>query len=271
MTQTAKKKNIMKSKNKFKILIVGAFPRELKSAKEYFREKKPEGIQADFLYTWMGNYKTVLSLTQRLEQKSYDFLLQLWICGKKYTDCEEIIQIVRIKNISSGKELCIPIFEEFFPLKSIACSEKIIYKSEEIGKEEFVDMESYGFELCASEYMIPRLILKIPYDTIGEETKNFCVQQMENTLENVLDFPYIFWKIQKYLEKKSPNSFSLARFSFPFPLTESETHIFQFEIQKFLTLGEENFEEFLQEYCHLWKKEFLKKLQEKNKIFSTLL
>lgn len=259
----------MPRKNNFQILIVWAFPKELQNLKNFFKNSKPEKIQADFLYTGMGNYKTILSLSQCLQQKKYDFLLQIGICGKKQETAEKIIQIAKIKNIANNKELCVPIFEEIFPLESIACSEKIIYHCEEIWEENFVDMESYGFEFCAQEYKIPRLILKIPYDRIGAETKNFSVKNLETYLENIFDFPYLFWKIQNFLEKKwqesSPN---LDIFSFH--LTQSEIHIFQYEVQKYETLSWKSFQDFYKKYGNIPKKDFLKHLKEENKNLSKI-
>jgi hypothetical protein len=58
------------------------------------------------------------------------------VCGYVGVDpsvCpEKVIQISAIKNISNNKELISPVFFEFKKIKSIACSEKIIYKSERL-------------------------------------------------------------------------------------------------------------------------------------------
>ena len=34
-------------------------------------------------------------------------------------------------------------------------------------------MESWGFELVADQFRFPRLLLKVPYDKVGEETEHF--------------------------------------------------------------------------------------------------
>ncbi|MBQ9554377.1 hypothetical protein IJU97_05570 [bacterium] len=49
-------------------------------------------------------------------------------------------------------------------------------------------MEARAIEYCADKFRIPRLIIKIPYDRIGEETKNFDKQEACRKLAENLDY-----------------------------------------------------------------------------------
>jgi len=55
---------------------------------------------------------------------------------------------------------------DFLSLESIACSEKIVTDNAILKEENFVDMESYGFEMVCDSFKIPRVLLKIPVDKI---------------------------------------------------------------------------------------------------------
>jgi hypothetical protein len=231
----------------------------------------------------MWNYKTIMNLWLYLTQQKYDFIVNIWVCW--WTDNnrspiplpfsqkeggEKIIQISAIKNISNNKELISPIFLEFAKIKSVTCSEKIIYNPEKLEWEKFVDMESYWFEMIWNKFNIPRIILKIPVDKIWEETKNFDFQKAKKDLAENINYSELIEKIEKYLEKNNNQNFTgeentlknkiLNNFKFSF----SENIIINKLLNKFIVLELWDLEEFFEENRELGKKEFLNKLRNIN-------
>jgi hypothetical protein len=219
----------------------------------------------------MWNYKTIMNLWLYLTQQKYDFIVNIWVCWYVW-EYQKIIQISAIKNISNNKELISPIFLEFTKIKSIACSDKIIYDPEKLEWEQFVDMESYWFEMICDKFNIPRIILKIPVDKIWEETKNFDFQKAKKYLSENINYFELLEKIEEYLENTSPQPSPLEErenviknkilnnFKFSF----SENIIINKLLNRFIVLELWNLEEFFEENSGLGKKEFLNKLRNIN-------
>lgn len=61
--------------------------------------------------------------------------------------------------------------------------------------EGFVDMESWGFELVADHFRLPRLLLKVPCDKVGEETQHFDRNLALSKLAQNLDYQALIQKI----------------------------------------------------------------------------
>jgi hypothetical protein len=186
-----------------KLLICCATPWELKTVKTKIKSLNLKtNLDIFYLCTGIGNYETIYTLTNYLtqtEDKESIFLINIWICWyrNKSNDKAKFIQVWRIKNLYTQKELLPPIPFIFWKIESIYSSDKIVLESP---NEEywFVDMESRWIEICCNKYIIPHIFLKVPYDRIGQETKSFnkdeaCKTLFENIdykklIENILEF-----------------------------------------------------------------------------------
>ena len=183
-----------------KILVVAAMPSELKAIKEWIKSADlKENLDIDYLCCGIWNYETIASLEHYLtENKEPIFIWNIGISGYRNPENEkksDPIQVASVINIHTEKEMIIPPFLEIAPLKTCFSGENIIYEKPEFKKEiwtindeMYFDMESWWIEFVASKYKYPRLILKIPFDSIEEE-KNY--KEMSGMLDNLLkDLPY---------------------------------------------------------------------------------
>lgn len=184
-----------------RILVACATPWELKTVKTQIKSLNfKKSLDIIYLTTGIGNYETIYSLTNYLAQNdcSEILLLNIWICwywGFRKEEQEKYLQIWRIKNVSTGKELLVPIPFEFWKITSIYSSEKALYTPPCDEEKGYVDMEARAIEYCADKFRIPRLIIKIPYDRIGEETKNFDKQEACRKLAENLDYWQLLEKL----------------------------------------------------------------------------
>ena len=187
-----------------KILIVCATPWELKTVKTQIKSLNLKTkLQIDYLCTGMGNYTMIFALTKYLTQHAQEefFLVNIWVCGY-YTSSipPKLLQIWRIKNLATSKEL-VP------PLPFLCGEVASIYSSEvpmtrwNIDWEGFVDMESWGFELVADQFRFPRLLLKVPCDKVGEETLNFDRTLALSKLAQGINYQDLIQKILSRAEK----------------------------------------------------------------------
>lgn len=192
-----------------KILLVAAMPNELKAIREWIKSAWiKSNLDIDYLCCGIWNYETISSLEHYLtENKEPTFIWNVWICGywnSKKEKKTESIQVASVINIHTQKEMIIPPFLQIAPLKTCFSSENIIYDKPELKKEiwtiddeMYFDMESRWIELIASKYKYPRLILKIPFDFVWEETE--ALKKRNNFKDIILplhDLPY-----HDYLEK----------------------------------------------------------------------
>lgn len=180
------------------ILICCATPWELKTVKNQIKSLKlKQKLNIHYLCTGIGNYETIYSLATFLNEHSESdfFLLNIGICGywNNGEKAEKLIQVGRIKNLHTGKELLPPLPFCFAKIESIFCSEKVLFEA--VGNRGFVDMESRGFELIADKFRLPRLILKVPYDRIGEETQQFDKEKACKMLTEQIDYEALILKI----------------------------------------------------------------------------
>lgn len=253
-------------KKMYQILFTSALPAELKVIKNEIKSLNTKDMQIDFFSSGMGNYNTILELTKKLSEKKYDFVVNIWVCG--YTDIEkpDLIQVARSQNLANKKEILYPIVLEFAPLYSIACSEVAVVDPELLWENNFVDMESYGFEKVCESFQVARISLKIPVDNIGEETKNFDIEKAKKYLSENINYAELLEKIKNYLEKL-PKKYNPEQYFEFYNFTFSEKIIFEKWYYKFISLFIwEDFEDFFQENKHLEKKKFLETL--KNKLAS---
>jgi len=275
-----------------KILFVSALSAELKIVKQEVKNLQGElswkdkrgspggnisktNLEISFFECGMGNYKTILNLTRFLEKNKFDFIVNIWVCGYSFSPPTKgeleggVIQIWRIKNLANEKELIVPYFFEFSKIGSIISSEKIIYDISKIWEENFVDMESYWFELVCNSFNIPRIILKVPVDKIWEETKNFDYKKAKKFLKENINYKKLIEKIEKFLNKTSSQPSPLEEKELMikqkilnnYKWTFSEKIIIEKEVNRFIVLELWNLEEFFEENKELGKKEFLNKLK----------
>lgn len=250
----------------YKILFVSALAAELKVIKQEIKQYQNKNISIDFFEHGMGNYNTILKLTQKLCENKYDFVVNIWVCGYTNIEKPDLIQVARSQNLANKKEILYPIVLEFAPLYSIACSEVAVIDPKWIWENNFVDMESYGFEKVCESFQVARISLKVPVDNIGEETKNFDVEKAKKYLSEHIDYQDLIQKIQDYLEKL-PKKYNPEQYFEFYNFTFSEKIIFEKWYYKFISLFTwEDFENFFQENKHLEKKKFLETL--KNKLAS---
>ena len=187
-----------------KLIVCCATPWELKTVKwEIKKLQLKKNLNIFYLCTGIWNYETIYSLTNYLSSHSEDatFLLNIWICWYRNIDNTlppNLIQIWRIKNIHTNKEQLPPIPFILGDIKSIYCSEKPILESPNDEHSWFVDMESRGIELCCNKFNIPHIFLKVPYDRIGQETKNFNKENACKKLTNNIDYKKVLTTILSY-------------------------------------------------------------------------
>lgn len=96
------------------LLICCATPGELKTVKTKIKSLNlKQKLSIHYLCTGIGNYATIYTMTKFLtEQKESDFfLVNIGICGywNEGTEAESHIQIARIKNLHTNKELLPPL------------------------------------------------------------------------------------------------------------------------------------------------------------------
>lgn len=182
------------------LLICAATPWELKTVKTQIKNLNlKQKLNIHYLCTGIGSYETIFSLTTFLtEHKESDFfLVNIGICGywNKGEQPEKLIQIGRIKNLHTEKELLPPLPFQFAKIASIWSSEKPLLEG--IDENGFVDMESRGIELVADKFRIPRLFLKVPFDRVWEETKSFDKEKACKLLAENIDYKELITKLFK--------------------------------------------------------------------------
>ena len=197
-----------------KILVVAAMPSELKAIREWIKSAWIKtNLNIDYLCCGIWNYETISSLEHYLtENKEPTFIWNIWICGYwnlKNEKKSDPIQVTSIINIHTQKEMIVPPFLIVAPLKNCFCSESVVYEKPVFydNDELFFDMESRWIEFVTSKYKFPRLILKVPFDFVGEEKnvkeKNYkeSTDKMIKNMKNLSYHDYlqkIIWWINQY-------------------------------------------------------------------------
>ena len=192
-----------------KILVVAAMPSELKAIKGWIKSANlKENLNIDYLCCGIWNYETISSLENYLTKNSEPtFIWNIWICGywnPKNEKKSEPVQVASVINVHTEKEMIIPPFLEIASLKTCFSGENIVYKKPEFKKEiwtidneMYFDMESRWIEFVVSKYKYPRLILKIPFDFIWEETESLKKEKsFKDFILPLQDLPY-----HDYLDK----------------------------------------------------------------------
>jgi purine-nucleoside phosphorylase len=166
-------------------LICAALPAELKVAKE-LRAKK--GVQ--FLCTWLGSYRTILTITEFLVQHhDVSDILFVGVCGW-INEKHDLVQVANVINAHTGKEIILPIIEKRAPLVTMLSSEAPIHDGLSMQGHHYVDMESRGVALVAEQFRKSCTILRVPIDEIGTEScETFdrvgAIEQMRSVMEKL--------------------------------------------------------------------------------------
>ena len=181
-----------------KLIVCCATPWELKTVKWEIKKLNLKlNLDIFYLCTGIWNYETIFSLTNYFSShwEEDTFLLNIWICGYRKAGVSgtlpKFIQIWRIKNLHTNKELLAPIPTILWKIESIYCSETIVLEAPVEENYWYVDMESRGVELCCNKFNIPHIFLKVPYDRIGQETKEFNKDLACKTLAENIDYETI--------------------------------------------------------------------------------
>lgn len=210
------------------ILFVLALPQELKIIKQEIKNLELKNKKIDFLLTWVWNLNISYQIKEYINKKwKPDFIVNIWVCWKVNNFFNDFFQVSRIKYLSNNKELLPPIYCNFFDLKSISCSDKIITSENEIINESYVDMESYWFSYICEKENIPYALIKKPFDIIWNDSKKVSLIELENTLK-WCNYIKIFDEIEIFLSKNKKNDIiekEIINLKENLKLTFSETEI----------------------------------------------
>lgn len=259
----------------YKILFTSALPGELNVVKRQIKEtysrvtmplwhKFEDGtiVETEFLLLGMWNYETIYNLTNKLNKKSYDFIVNIWVCWYKEEKID-FFQVSRIYNYAKKKEALVPVFFQFWCLENIACREVPVINPKYIWNENYIDMESYWVEFISDKFKIPRILLKVPVDKVGFETRNFNRKKALELLWENIDYKKLLDDIILYL-KESPKKGELTKYFDYYRMTFSEKVIFEKLYNEYKVFWWDNFDDFFEKNNDLWKKEFLNKIREEN-------
>lgn len=235
------------------ILIVSALSQELKPIKKKIKDLEFNNLNFSYFSTWVWNYNMILNLTKHLENNKYDFIVNIWVCWYKESKLD-FFQVARIKNLANNKELIVPNIIDFWKLGSILCSENIVYDSETLWEENYVDMESYWFEKVCDSYLLPRIILKFPVDKVWVETKIFDFKKASEYLEKNIDYNELFLEIEKYLENINTYTTDLSKYIDFFSFSFTQKLIFEKLYNKYEVLTWDSFENYFYNYTRNLKK-----------------
>lgn len=182
-----------------KILICVATWGEMKIIKNNIKNLNIPHLSVSFFTTGIGNYETIFSLTNYIlthEQEKPDLILNIWVCGYVW-EKQDVVQVVHIINASTGKENIVPIPKVIAPVSSCWCNETPVYKKTLSEDNYVVDMESFAIDYVGQKFQIPRILIKVPVDQVGDETLAFDRDQALKLLEKNIDWKKIMEKIIK--------------------------------------------------------------------------
>jgi len=108
------------------ILVVCALSQELNIVRKQIKKLDIKALKIDFLQTWMWNYNTIFALTKQLENKKYDFIVNIWVAGYFWEKNEKFYQVWNIKNIFTQKELIVPTYFKFWKLATCVSSDLVV-------------------------------------------------------------------------------------------------------------------------------------------------
>jgi hypothetical protein len=144
------------------------------------------------------------------------FILNIGVCGWTSSPFSKasshqrtippVIQASIVEHIAIKKEIIIPIFLHIAPLGKLISSEIPVDTPLEIEDSPtplFVDMESKGIELVAQHFKFPHLLLKVPVDEVGAETRHFDHKKALELLRKNIDYKKLIEKTLEYINNLS--------------------------------------------------------------------
>lgn len=244
------------------ILFTIALPMEAKVIKQEIKNISLKWLKIDTLVTWVWVLNTVYSIKNYIEKwNKPDFIVNIWVCGKKDETHNDFFQAYRIKNLSNQKESLCPIYVKNLSLKSLACSDKIITDINEIGDENFVDMESFWIDFICDKEKIPYIIIKKPFDVVSKDSLKVEKWDLEKSLQ-WFDYETLLSQIQDFLNQNKKDNFEniIQNIKEHFRLTFSETEMLKKHINKEIAFW--NTQEWItKSFEELSKNEFLENIK----------
>ena len=244
------------------ILFVCALPVELNALKWQIKDLEKKWDNFLFLTSWVWSYNTIYELQRYLDSHSVDFIVNIGVCwvDPDLKRTPSLLQVYRIKNLSSLKESVTPLYISIGSLSSIWCSEKIITNKQDLLGESFVDMESYGIDFIATKLKIPYVILKIPFDRVSEESRKVDTRILTWSFESI-DYETLLSELRDFWwNKLKTQQISIEKYLAHYRFTFSEKEILKKMSKKYQVLHGD-FDVFFEKNKELPKKEFLFRLQ----------
>lgn len=167
------------------VLVTSATAQELHIIKSEIRNKRLENTKIDYLICWVGIDATIFSLTQKMTQNQYDLVVNIGVCGAKVPPQHSCVQVARIVRRETDKEALVPVVKALAPLATFLCSEQPTLSFEWYEECDFADMESRWVEYVCQQFKVPRVLLKVPVDCVGEETLKFDRQKALDKLASL--------------------------------------------------------------------------------------
>lgn len=176
----------------------------MQAIKEWLKNISQNDFDFEFLIMWAGNFNALFSLTEYIWKNSnIDFVINIWICGKKESAKKELFLAYRSKNLANERESIHPLYLDFANVESLACSEKIITSEKELWEEIYVDMESSWVEFVCNKQKLPYAIFKLPFDNVSEDSLRVDKKEIITSLANI-DFEKIFFSLREFFQKNTP-------------------------------------------------------------------
>lgn len=244
------------------VLITCALKCEYDTVKQYFLKYETPKLKFTFLLTWVGNYQTLFTLQEYLRTHPVDFVINIWVCGCVKKEKESFFQVYRIYNLAAKRESLVPLYFILGSQKSIASSEQVITKKQDMENELYVDMESYAIDFVCTKLKTPYAIFKLPFDVVSSKSKGVSTQKLSEIMNQ---FPYgtLIQTLEIFFSTHQTQQINLEKYKETFSFTHAEFEIFKKLYIKWIAL-KKDFKKFFTENKHLNKTEFLKKMKEMN-------
>lgn len=188
-----------------KVLICSATKIEAFPLKWPLRKAKIPEASINFLSLGIGNLGSTLALTRYIETKGKpDLIINIGIAGYISDEVQKwnVYQIARVVHHQTKKERVLQLHLTDASIGEIISSDTPMLTDEwlsEGGIPTLIDMESWGVCFVAEHYQISKILLKIAYDRVGEETKNFDKDECKKYLQSI-DIKNIVHSIQSLIK-----------------------------------------------------------------------
>ena len=248
------------------VLFVAAYAHELACIKTQIQKLTLQNLQSKFFLLWAWNYKAIYNLKNFIDvsETKPDFVVNLWICGKKEHVSDDAFQVYRILLRSAYKEYLCPIYINYWVKKSLVCSETIVTNESNMLWEDYVDMESFTIDFVCTAEALPYIILKQPYDNVSENSMKLKAKDMQDCLTQ-FDYAKLMREIEVFLEKNQNPHKTLWEIDLEntleiYTFTHAETQIWKKNYNKLIAY-KIDYWDFFNTNKSRTKKEFLQLLQ----------